>query len=295
MRITLVYNPTAGEGLNEEELIRLLEDAGHQVGAVSRKGDWKKSLEKPADLVVAAGGDGTICKVATALATREMPLAILPMGTANNIGKTLELTGDARPVIAGWETREPRPFDLGRVDSPSGDALFVESFGGGAIASLVTDRDSIDDTAFLLGRVTDRSLHRFGVLLSEEPERPWKVTIDGQRHEGAYAAVEILNIRFVGPNLPIAPDADPRDGQLDVVLMGQDERQALRAYVDGILDVAAAELPRLPSVRGKEITLEAPAGVHLHLDDSAWPDEQPMGEATSISVRVDAGALKVLA
>jgi diacylglycerol kinase (ATP) len=295
MRITLVYNPTAGEGLNEEELTQLLEDAGHQVRAVSRKGDWKKSLERPADLVVAAGGDGTICKVATVLADGNVPLAILPMGTANNIGKTLELTGDARPLIAAWDGREPAPFDLGRVNSHSGDALFVESFGGGAVASLVTDRDAIDDSAVLLGRVTDRSLHRFGVLLNEEPERPWKVMVDGQRYDGAYVAVEVLNIRFVGPNLPIAPGADPRDGRLDVVLIGQDERIALRAYVDGILHVAASQVPQLPSIRGREIKLEAPADVHLHLDDSAWPDDEPLEEPMSISVRVDAGALRVLA
>jgi diacylglycerol kinase (ATP) len=295
VRITLVYNPTAGEGLDEQELTQLLEDAGHQVRAVSRKSEWKKSLERPADLVVAAGGDGTICKVAVALADRNVPLGILPMGTSNNVGKTLDLTGDARPVIAAWDGREPAPFDLGRVSGPSDEALFVESFGGGAIASLITDRDDIDDSVVLLGRETDRSLHRLGVLLAEEPERPWTVAVDGQRHDGAYLAVEIMNIRFVGPNLPIAPDADPRDGQLEVVLIGPNERQALRAYVDGMLDVAAAELPKLPSVRGKEIALEAPAGVQFHLDDNAWPDDEPLAEDTAISVRVQAGALRVFA
>jgi diacylglycerol kinase family enzyme len=294
MRITLVYNPKAGEGLDGRDLTALLEGAGHNVRAVPRKGKWQAALAKPTDLVVAVGGDGTITQVAVALAGTPVPMAILPMGTANNVGKTLELLGDARPVVASWDHIEPQPFDLGTVSGPWQESLFVESFGAGAIASLITARDDIDASAVLLGRVTDRSLHRLGVLLDEEPMRAWSVSIDGAQHDGEYVAVEIMNIRFVGPNLPLAPDADPRDGMLEVVLIGPQECEALRDYLTGRLTLAAADLPPLPVLRGRDIRLDVPAGVRLHLDDGAWPDDTALPNPVSVAVAVHPGALRVM-
>ncbi len=130
MRITLVYNPTAGDGVDPEELKALVEGAGHEVRVASKKGDWQKRLrKKPTDLVVAVGGDGTIGEVAVELAGSDTPMAILPMGTANNVGRTLELLGDARPVIESWDRVEPKPFDLGVVACAvgRGDALSSRS------------------------------------------------------------------------------------------------------------------------------------------------------------------------
>jgi diacylglycerol kinase (ATP) len=294
MRTTLVYNPNAGEGLDGGELTALLERAGHAVRTVPRKGRWRRKLAKPTDLVVAVGGDGTITKVAVALAGTDVPMAILPMGTANNAGKTLELLGDARPVVESWDRAEPQPFDLGTVSGPWQESLFVESFGGGAVANVIALRDDIDASPVLLGRVTDRSLHRLGLLLEEEPLRHWSVSIDGSQHDGEYVAVEILNIRFVGPNLPLAPEADPRDGMLELVLIGPQECEALRDYLSGRLTLAAAELPRLPVLRGRDIRLDVPAGVRLHIDDRAWPDDSGLPNSVSVTVGVRPDALRVM-
>lgn len=123
--------------------------------------------------------------------------------------------------------------------------------------------------------------------------RPWSVAVDGARHDGDYVAVEVMNIRFVGPNLPLAADADPHDGLFDVVLVGADERQALQAYVRDRVALAAAKLPRLRVVTGRNVTLEAPARVSLHLDDAAWPADPPR-DASTVSVSLRPGALRVL-
>ena len=165
-------------------------------------------------------------------------MAILPMGTANNVGRTLELLGDARPVIESWERVEPVPFDLGAVHAPWGEETLVESFGGGAVAALIGSPEAAE-SAVLLGHETDRVLH-FGEILAAEPLRPWSVSVDGVSHDDDYVAVEAMNIRFVGPNLPLAPDADPHDGLFDVVLVDADDRRALQAYVRDRLALAAA-------------------------------------------------------
>ena len=295
MRITLVHNPTAGSGVDRETLVALLEDAGHKVRAASTKKDWRKALRKPSDLVVAAGGDGTIHDVALEVAGMGLPLAILPLGTANNVGKTLEILGDARRAVARWSGAKPKPFDVGRVRASLGDAAFIESFGGGAFASLVGSGEHIEAPSVLLGRQTDRALHHLGDLLAAEEERSWSVSVDGRPHDGRYLAVEVLNIRFAGPNVPLAPEADPGDGQMDVVLIGTDQCLALQDYIAERVRLAAGTMPALPIARGREIRLVAPAGTKLHLDDKLWPDDSPISRSAKIAISVEAGALQVVA
>jgi diacylglycerol kinase family enzyme len=294
VRITLVHNPTAGSGVSQNVLVGLLEDAGHEVRAVSTRKNWRKALGKPADLVVAAGGDGTIHDVALALAEAGLPLAVLPLGTANNVGNALEILGDARPVIAAWEDGSPRPLDLGTVTAPWGKAAFVESMGGGAFAALVGSGQEIEAPSVLLGRETDRALSQLSELLTNEPVRPWSVSVDDESHDGNYVAVEMLNIRFVGPNVPLAADADPGDGLLDVVLIGTDEREALQRYLAERLRLAGAAIPMLRVVRGREVQLIAPSGAKLHLDDEPWPNAEPLTSPAEITVALQPGALTVL-
>ena len=295
VRITAVFNPSAGDGVDKHALKALLEGAGHEARVVSSRKGWRTALRKPADLVVAVGGDGTICEVALELAeaSDDRPMAILPFGTGNNVGKTLGLVGDARRVVDSWAAGTARPLDIGQVAAPWGEARFVESFGAGVIAALVDSGKATDDWA-VLGRETDRALHRLGVLLADEKARSWSVTVDGASHDGRYVAVEVLNIKFVGPNLPLAPDADPGDGLIDVILIGPDERGALRDYAAERLRMAASPLPALPCVRGREIQLVAPAGVRLHVDDQAWPDAEPLARRTSLAVSIQPGAMQIL-
>ncbi|MBA3895362.1 MAG: diacylglycerol kinase, partial [Gemmatimonadales bacterium] len=104
MRVTLVHNPGAGdERHSAKRIMRELEEAGYDARLESiKKQDLGEALEDPGDLVVVAGGDGSIKKVAIAMAGRGVPLAILPIGTANNIAKSLGALGSMGELIEGW-------------------------------------------------------------------------------------------------------------------------------------------------------------------------------------------------
>ena len=166
--------------------------------------------------------------------------------------------------------------------------------GGGPIPDLIDRSDEIEADATLLGRETDRALHLLRELVAEAPTRRWRVCLDGTDISGDFLAVEVVNIRFVGSNVPIAPDADPTDGLLDVVLVGEAERQSLLDYLDGRMALASGPLPELRRMRARAVELEAPAGVRLHLDDRLWPTSAPLGKPKGLNIRCIPGAATLI-
>src|ERR1700750_219337 len=93
MRILLVHNPKAGgEKYPAEKLMTMLKEAGHRAVYQSAKTKGlNEALKKRRDLVVVAGGDGTVAKVARRLVKlrSKLPMSVLPLGTANNVARTL--------------------------------------------------------------------------------------------------------------------------------------------------------------------------------------------------------------
>ncbi len=297
MKISLVYNPTAGGGQTEDDLVQLLTDAGHKVRARSSKNNWQKLLQDPGDLVVAAGGDGTVRKVALAAAEHELPFAILSFGTANNIGKTLGHTGATREIVASWEAALDRalPFDLGVAAADWGEERFVEAVGGGWLADLLASEETIAHPTELLGRETDRALHVLSELIEGARPEVWGVIADGSDRSGEYLAVELLNVAFAGPNIPLAPDASPIDGRLDLVLIGEEDREPILGYLRARHETASGEMPPLTRMRVHEVELHAPPGVRLRLDDGNWPTAGPIHDGARIRARVLPGAGRLVA
>ena len=295
MKISLVHNPTAGDGQDVDEIVGLLTDAGHKVRHRSTKnGEWKALLQDPGDALVAAGGDGTVRKVALAAADLRLPFGVLPIGTANNIAKTFGLLGDARELVGSWDGAAGRPIDLGEVTSPAGSQRFVEGVGGGWIAKLIARGAEVEDEFRLLGRETDRATHLVAEVLREGQPARWQITADGTDLSGEYLAAEILNVRFVGPNVPLAPEADPSDGLLDVTVVTEADRDGILAYLDERLALASGVMPPLRSVRARTVQLMAPAGARLHIDDREWPEVRELDEPIDLEVRCLPGAVSML-
>jgi diacylglycerol kinase (ATP) len=275
MRITLLHNPESGEELDAAQLTARLEEAGHHTVYVSTKERKRlhSALQDPGDLVVAAGGDGTVKAVARAIAGCGVPMAILPFGTANNIAKSLGVLGPTRELIAGWQTARPRRVDVGLARAPWGERRFVESVGGGVFARLIArGRSEVDENPLeLTGNEIDRALQLLDRILESYRPHRWRMALDGVDLSGDYLLVEAMNVRFIGPNIPLSPDADPSDGLLDVVTVGEQHRATLRAYVAGRLQ-GSALAPRFPVHRGSQLHVTRPHP-ELHIDDDIWPEE----------------------
>jgi diacylglycerol kinase family enzyme len=251
-------------------LLAMLSEAGYQPHYRTTDERWQELLQSPVALVVAVGGDGTVGKVARALVGRELPFSVLPVGTANNVAKTLGITGDARTVVAHWRAARPRPFDVWSVGSADGKTTFIESFGGGFLGQPIATADELHPPTLILGGAIDRALYLLRQAISEAPDQEWQIELDGEDLSGRYIGVEAMNNRSVGPNLPMAPDADLGDGQIDLVLVSDADRDELRQRLDSVATAQTPRRMRLPVRRGRSLHLVAPAGIPYHLDGDPW-------------------------
>lgn len=236
MRVTLIHNPTAGEGRPAKgELLRLIRGAGHDVVYRSSKEKGVKAALKSAKgLVAVAGGDGTVRRITLRMNGNRCPLAALPLGTANNIAKTLGQTGPLPRLIGGWSEALSRRFDIGAIKSPWGKARFVEGAGIGWVAEILAMLKRRPHLEPHVSASRRKSLaHSFANFRENLPALSpiaAEVVIDGRMVEGRFLLIEVMNIKSVGPNLMLAPQADPGDGLLDVVLVKERE-QIGRAHV----------------------------------------------------------------
>ena len=289
-RATLIHNPTAGDARpSAADLKVILEEAGFQVRYQSTKKDWKKALQDKADVIVAAGGDGTAAKVLKALRGSGQRAALIPIGTANNVARTLAISGDAREIVAGWHLGDGRPFDVGVVDTGKLKLSFVESAGGGLFAQLMIEAgEHVDKAASLVGSELDRALFHLRRQVEEASTAPWKVKVDGIDRSGHFIAVEAMNIRHAGPSVPIAPDAEVGDGVLDVVLIRDDERDAMIDYIDQRLAQHEIKPPAFMTYRGNRIEMSV-VGVPMRVDDKVVATDGGRWRIT-----VDAGAVTLL-
>jgi diacylglycerol kinase (ATP) len=287
MRILLIYNPTAGDdGVEAGELVSELEAAGHEVVSRSVKMDgWEQSLDADFDLVVAAGGDGTVVKVFKRLAGTGTLATLFPIGSANNIAGSIGFDDvDLRRLTS--DSAEAS-FDIGSIAWDGSREPFVESAGGGIFAEMIARAEEMptpdgEDKVEL-------GLRLLREIVKDKPARHWQLQADEKDHSDDFLAVEAMNVRQLGPNVPLAPDADPGDGLLDLVLVRDADRSALAAYLDARLESRSAELPQLETHRVREVALAPPDGSCLHFDDELL--QKVPGR---ITVRIDS-RLRVLA
>ena len=295
MRVTLFHNPTAGDApLTADQLTSILSDAGYQVRYQSTKDDLSAVLEDVGELAIVAGGDGTVAKVARALADTDIPLAVLPVGTANNIGKALGVFGDIRDLVGSWQGASRRAIDIGVSSGPFGEERFLESVGSGAFAELVRrGRNEVDETAAIVHRETDRALQLMASILHEARAEDWQLELDDHDLSGTYLAVEVMNIPFVGPNIPLAAHAEMDDGELDLVLLRDEDRERLLDYVVGRVESASAVMPSLDVRRGRRVRMVPPAGWQLRIDDELV--ELDAGdEARAVDILLRPGVVQVI-
>src|SRR5262245_49230619 len=167
--------------------MKLLRRAGHKPRYQSSKQKgWDRVLDKRADFVVVAGGDGTVAGVTRRMVGRKVPVAVLPSGTANNVGRSLGLLKKPfEELVESWRGARRVPLDVGIVSGPWGERYFIEGVGAGLFACLLVKSEQNpgkkekENRTKGPQRVVDNALRR--LKEAAETEEPVEIcaTLDG--------------------------------------------------------------------------------------------------------------------
>lgn len=284
MRALLVHNPSAGSGRpTGEELLAALDRAGFSATYCSTKnGDLEEALAQPADIVIVAGGDGTVAKIARTLNDRKTLVAILPFGTANNIARCLGIAGEPEDLIKTLRGAPVERLDIGLAVGPWGTRHFVEAVGWGALAKAV-DRE--DPKVSKQERI-ERGRAAFAKAIAKAEPKRFGIVADGDEIEEDFLIVEAINLGMTGPRLVLDPTAKPGDRLLDLVYLTAAGRQQM---LDWLRNGNEDEGPPLHSRRARKVTLTWNEGP-LRIDDEVLDAPEL---ASNIIVEIEPEGLRV--
>ena len=288
MKISLFHNQKAGDNTSFSWIRELIETSGHEIVRVfDREAAFGELIVERTELVVAAGGDGTVAAAARLLAGKPIPLAVLPLGTANNIARTLHSEAACEQLVACWDTADRRRLDIGIARGPWGEHRFLEGVGIGLVPATITSVHTKPFTADDVPEKLARATMRYCQVLTRLEARRSRLTVDGESMTGDFLLAEVLNIQSVGPNLVLSADADPSDGYFSVVVATEEQRDDLVRYLKDLIEGREGSLS-LPTMRGKEIDIDTSEDVHI--------DDQIFRSHTSVtmSVRIEAAAVEFL-
>jgi diacylglycerol kinase (ATP) len=283
MRVLLIHNPKAGDRKHSrKQLITSLTRFGHRTLYRSTKNrGWKRALKRRADLVIAAGGDGTVQKAAWEIMDSGIPLAILPLGTANNLARSLGFTAPVDEILQSLHSGKSRPFDVGVARSSLRSEYFLEAAGGGLFADYFQVAKRTEEKGDSPEQQLIAHLALLRKLAVDYPARRWKMSINGEDVSGRYILWGAMNIRSAGPALHLAPKAATDDRRLDFVGVREDERQMFIQHLDAHLAGRKERVPLAPR-RFRELKISSLSGA-MHLDGRQWP-----GKKKNNSTRRDA-------
>ena len=274
MKLRVLVNPKAGAGIAVRKIpaiSRALERAGHPHDVVETRapGDAPRLLDQARQdgvtCLAVVGGDGTLNEVVQGYldaAGDPVPgpeLALIPAGTGGDFRKTFGLGDSVDEAVRRLGAADARPLDLGVLELTADDGarvvrafLNIASFGIGGL----TDR-IVNTTPKWIG---GRAAFFTGTLraMFAYQNAPVRVLVDGRPfHEGPIFNVAIANGRFFGGGMKIAPEADPSDGQLDVVVLGDFGRAETVLLSPKIYQGRHGEHRKVHATRGALVEAEA--------------------------------------
>ena len=291
-RRLVILNPVAGRGRVRREWPRAaqaLRAAGVTFDlAESRQPGEAVSLAGRAahdyDLVIAAGGDGTVHEVVNGLlrAGSGAALGVLPLGSGDDFAKMLPLRDAVERIAHG----QPRAFDAGRITA--GEIRYFANgmdIGFGAHAARNVRRVPRPFTG--LGAY----LGALAMTLVRYPKLEVSLQLDGgEAFTQTTAMTAVMNGRAFGGSFHVCPEARADDGELDLLIADGVGRLEILGLVPRIMRGAHGGDPRLRLVRAKRVVLESEAPLLVEADG-----EIAFEDARRLEIEVLPGALRVLA
>ncbi len=204
--------------------------------------------------LVVAGGDGSVHQVVAAMHRRgvlaaDRPLGLVPLGTGNDLARSLGVPLDPAEAAAAYLTGRPRVLDL-VTDDAGGVVVNVVHLGAGAEAArkATSLKDRLGPAAYAVGSVAA------GVGATG-----WHLRVDVDdtvvQVDGEVLMVAVANGRTIGGGAEVAPHAQPDDGLLDVVVATSTGLLARVGFAVALREGAHVERDDVIGVRGRTVTV----------------------------------------
>ncbi len=243
-----------------------------------------RALADGAEVVVAAGGDGTVRVVCSELARTGVPLGIVPLGTGNLLARNLELPLRATEAVEVALSGQDRAIDVVRV---SGDDLPETAFT--VMGGLGFDAEIMAGASDALkARMGWRAYVVSAVRNLRYPARRVEVSVDDgpfQRYRAR--TVVVGNVGLLQAGIPLLPDARFDDGLLDVVVIAPQRLTGWLRVAVRVLRRGRHTDSRLARMTGTQVVVRCNQPLARQLDGD------PVGEGRELRARVMAGTLLV--
>lgn len=267
MKILLVTNPVSG-GASKHDRDQIV-GALHRLGEVSvvepaSADEFPAEVQAAArgvELVASAGGDGTFNLTVNALHDRldDLRFALLPMGTGNDLARTLDLGTDPVEAARLLAQGEIRTLDIGFASGSGAERFFVNACMGGFPVQVdealdEDEKERLGAAAFIWG----------GAKALAELERS-TVTLDGTQVPDCVAA-GVGNGRSAGGGIEIWPDADPGDGSLDGCALAASGPPALVKLGAALKLGDHRKIDGVKTTAGPSISIDADPQIEVNVD-----------------------------
>jgi len=242
-----------------------------------------------ADLLVVVGGDGSVYEVANGLAGIDgaPDVAIVPRGTGWDFVRTFGIPRDVDRAVAIALRGETRTVDLGRAsyrawDGSEASAMFA-NVGSAGMSGAIAKRTN--ETTKALGGKASYLWATFAVFSRWEAAE-LEVTVDADRRTGRMFDVVVANGRYFGGGMQICPEAEPDDGLLDVLTIGDVTKRDLILTMPKIYRGTHLPHPKAELLRGATVSVSSDTPLPIQLDG-----EQP--GTTPVRFETIPGALRI--
>jgi YegS/Rv2252/BmrU family lipid kinase len=279
----LLGNPRARSGESTATLVDPLQALGVEVvleapSGIERLHATIRDLGPTVDRIVVAGGDGTLAAALPALIEVDKPLAVIPLGTANDFARNLGLPAERQAQLALAAEGMVRRVDLGSANGRP--FLNAASIGlGAAVAALHRGKAKRWLGVLNYPRV---------LYLAWRRVRPFRVEIvcDGEQHGGAFVHVAVVNGRFHGGGLEPRPTGSVADAELDLYALKSEPVGQLIKHL-AALRVEGASSSEIFHLVGRRITITTHRPRRVNVDGE-------LGLETPLELKVLPKALAVV-
>jgi YegS/Rv2252/BmrU family lipid kinase len=219
----------------------------------------QNAVAAEADLVIVAGGDGTINEVACGLALSSVPMAVLPCGTANVLAKELRLPHRIRDCIDLIPQLKPQRIALGN----GGGRYFVLMAGVGIDAEIIYDLRAAMKRTFGVGGFWLEALRHW----TSYRFSPFSVTVDGENYRATFAIVG--RAAWYAGGVQITSRAALTENSFDVCLFQGRSRLDYLRYLSGVLTGTHPHFHDVVYKSGTRIEMGAEVSIRVQMDGEA--------------------------